>query len=177
MAPSLFQRGSVWKNSHFFTCIYYWKSLYSKPLGPFLTLITCVCVCNDPFPLSDIDHDVAKYRVVLLSMRVFPLSDSDVTTAKFWMDTVLYSFLNDANASLLLSGNRPSDSDVANTIAHWKRAITVSFAVCCHTMCEQHQRNHWYPLSRTRDRRCLRKRSVWMGPYKLAVVVLNILKE
>ena len=46
----------------------------------------------DPFPLSD--SDVAKYRVVLLSMGLFPLnksyndSNSDVTIAKYWMDSV-----------------------------------------------------------------------------------------
>ena len=41
------------------------------------------------FPLSDCDsdRDVARYRVSLLSMRLFPPSESDID-AKFGMGTV-----------------------------------------------------------------------------------------
>lgn len=70
-----------------------------------------------PFPQSYSVGDVTKELVLLLSMGLFPLieSDSDVTIAKFGMSSVpIFS-----NTNLSLSANSPSDSDVA--FALWKR--------------------------------------------------------
>ena len=53
---------------------------------------------NAPFPHSDSDSDVAKYRVLLLSMRLFLSSendsDTDVAVANFLMG--MYPSVSDA---------------------------------------------------------------------------------
>ena len=59
---------------------------------------------NGSFPLCD--SDIAKYRDVLLSVGLFPPSESDVAIAKFWMGS-------DVTIA------------IAFTIAQWKRSIRV----------------------------------------------------
>ena len=101
-------------------------------------------VANAPFPYSD--SDVIRYRVSLLSMRVFPHSDSD-------SDWVQYPFLSDSDsdvcifnrASLSLSGNRPSDSNsdaafaIAMAITVWKRAIRKQYRTIAITVAQWKQ--------------------------------------
>ena len=57
------------------------------------------------FPLSD--SDVAKYKVSLLSVGLFPPSESDSQVA-------IAKFDSDANVSLSLNGNEPQAIEIIN---------------------------------------------------------------